>query len=130
MSTQNKQHEQERRRESQARARKPLSRKLLALLLSLALPLSGLAQEAAEPAPIQQVDRLELDSTAVTGNQELPRVLYIVPWKTSGIGELSGKPVNSLLDEVLAPIDREVFQRQVRYFEQIYGNESLAAAGE
>ncbi len=85
---------------------------------------------AAEPAPdaqterkaAGQLDRLQLDATAITGNQELPRVMYIVPWQESGIGELSGKPVNSLLDEVLAPIDREVFQREVRYFDQLYGN--------
>lgn len=74
------------------------------------------AKEAAD-----QLDRLQLDASAITGNQELPRVMAIVPWKESGIGELSGKPVNSLLDEVLAPIDREVFQRQVRYFDQLYG---------
>jgi len=69
-----------------------------------------------------QIDRLELDSSAITGNQELPRVMAIVPWKESGIGELSGKPVNSLLDEVLAPIDREVFRRQVNYYDQLYGS--------
>jgi len=70
-----------------------------------------------------QLDSLQLDSSAITGNQELPRVMVIVPWKESGIGELSGKPVNSLLDDVLSPIDREVFQRQVRYFDQLYGAE-------
>lgn len=70
----------------------------------------------------EQVDRLELDSSAITGNQELPRVMAIVPWKESGIGELSGKPVNSLLDEVLAPVDREVFRRQVGYYDQLYGS--------
>jgi hypothetical protein len=72
----------------------------------------------------EQLDRLDLDATSVTGNQELPKVLYIVPWKQSGIGELDGKPVDSLLDEALAPLDREVFQRQVRYFEQLYVNET------
>jgi hypothetical protein len=68
----------------------------------------------------EQLDRLDLDATSVTGNQELPKVLYIVPWQQSGIGEFTGKPVNSLLDEALAPLDREVFQRQVRYFEQLH----------
>ncbi|MBT8421758.1 MAG: hypothetical protein KJP03_01440 [Gammaproteobacteria bacterium] len=85
----------------------------VALLLCVGL---AQAQDAGS-----QLDRLELDSSAITGNQELPRVMVIVPWKESGIGELSGKPVNSLLDEVLSPIDREVFQRQVRYFDQLYG---------
>jgi len=71
-----------------------------------------------------QLDRLDLEATSVTGNQELPKVLYIVPWKESGIGDLTGKPVNSLLDEALAPLDREVFQRQVSYFEQLYVSET------
>lgn len=74
-----------------------------------------------------QLDRLDLDATSVTGNQELPRVLYILPWKESAIGDLTGKPVNSLLDEVLSPLDREVFQRQVKYFDQLHANETSHA---
>jgi hypothetical protein len=62
------------------------------------------------------VDRLELDTTQITGNRELPKVLYIVPWKRSDLGDLVGKPVNSLLDEVLTPVDRDVFQRENRYY--------------
>jgi len=65
--------------------------------------------------------RLQLDATAIRGNQELPKVLYIVPWKDPELGDLVGKPVNSLVDEVLAPVDREVFRRQIRYFDQLYG---------
>ncbi len=66
-------------------------------------------------------DQLDLDSTSIRGNQELPKVMYIVPWKESGSGELQGRPVNSLIDEVLAPLDRDVFRRQIRYFNQLYG---------
>lgn len=62
------------------------------------------------------VDRLELESTAITGNRELPKVLYIVPWKKSDLGDLLGRPASSLLDEVLAPVDRDVFRRQTEYF--------------
>jgi hypothetical protein len=46
-------------------------------------------------------------------------VLYIVPWKRSDLGDLVGKPVNSLLDEVLAPVDRDVFKRQNRYYDAL-----------
>ena len=42
--------------------------------------------------------------------------LPIVPWKRSDLGDLVGKPVNSLLDEVLTPVDRDVFQRENRYY--------------
>ena len=66
-------------------------------------------------------DRMELETTLIRGNQELPRVLYIVPWKDPSLGSLAGKPVNSLIDEVLAPLDRDVFLRQTKYFDQLYG---------
>ncbi len=69
------------------------------------------------------MDEIDLGRTEITGNQELPKVLYIVPWKKSDPGELMGKPVNSLLDEVLAPIDRSEFIRQVDYYDDLYGEE-------
>jgi len=61
-------------------------------------------------------DRLQLDTTIISGNRELPKVLYIVPWKKADIGELPSQPFNSLLDEVLAPVDRDVFRREVTYY--------------
>jgi len=69
------------------------------------------------------MDTIELGRTEITGNQELPKVLYIVPWKKSNPGNLMGKPVNTLLDEVLAPLDREEFIRQVEYYEDLNGDE-------
>ena len=66
------------------------------------------------------MDEIDLDRTEVTGNQALPKVLYIVPWKKSDPGNLTGKPVNTLLDEVLAPIDRSEFIRQVDYYDELY----------
>jgi len=69
----------------------------------------------------QVMDRLELGRTEITGNQELPKVLYIVPWQKSDPGDLMGRPVNTLLDEVLAPLDREEFIRQVGYYDDLYG---------
>src|SRR6202043_1774021 len=64
-------------------------------------------------------DRLELETTDITGNRELPKVLYIVPWKRSDLSDLAGKPPNSLLDEVLQPLDRDVFQRENRYYDAL-----------
>jgi hypothetical protein len=64
-------------------------------------------------------DHLQLDTTQITGNQELPKVLYIVPWKRSDLGDLLGKPANSLLDEVLEPVDRDVFKRENRYYDAL-----------
>jgi len=72
-------------------------------------------------------DRLDLDATQITGNRELPKVLYIVPWRSAEMGDLVGRPVNSLLDEVLEPVDRDVFRRQNRYFEALQPNEAVPA---
>jgi hypothetical protein len=73
-------------------------------------------------------DRLQLDTTDITGNRELPKVLYIVPWKRSDLGDLAGRPVNSLLDEVLQPLDRDVFRRENRYYDALKPGESAPKA--
>lgn len=71
----------------------------------------------------QVMDVMQLDRAEITGNQELPKVMYIVPWKKSDPGDLIGRPVNTLLDEVLAPLDREEFIRQVDYYDDLYGDD-------
>lgn len=77
------------------------------------------ATSAKQGGPKRVMDRIELDATQITGNRELPKVLYIVPWKASDLGDLMGRPANSLLDEVLAPVDREVFRRENRYYDAL-----------
>jgi hypothetical protein len=74
-------------------------------------------------------DSIQLDTTQITGNRELPKVLYIVPWKRSDLGDLVGKPVNSLLDEVLTPVDRDVFKRENRYYDALKPDGAKQAAG-
>jgi hypothetical protein len=74
------------------------------------------------------MDRIELESSAVTGNRELPKVLYIVPWKKADMGDLIGRPANSLIDEVLAPVDRDVFKRQLEYYSTLNGETAGAPA--
>jgi hypothetical protein len=64
-------------------------------------------------------DRADIDRTQIIGNRELPKVLYIVPWKKPVPGELAGRPVSSVLDETLAPLDRDVFRRQISYDAQV-----------
>jgi len=88
---------------------------------SLTKPVAAPAAKAgAAKAPAKKgPDRLNLEATDVTGNSELPKVLYIVPWKRSDLGDMVGRPVNSLLDEVLQPVDRDVFKRENRYYDAL-----------
>jgi len=71
---------------------------------------------AAAAAPAKSKDRIELDTTQISGNRELPKVMYVVPWRKADLGEFAGRPPNSLLDEALTPVDRDVFRRQNRYY--------------
>jgi len=98
-----------------------------------AVDTSAIAEEDETQTPVEDItrtttgnrvmDSMELSRTEITGNQELPKVLYIVPWQKSDPGDLMGKPVNSLLEEVLAPVDREEFIRQVGYHNDLYSEE-------
>ena len=83
--------------------------------------------EGAKKAGGKAEDHLQLDTTQITGNQELPKVLYIVPWKRSDLGDLLGRPANSLLDEVLEPVDRDVFRRENRYYDALKPDAGTAA---
>ena len=82
--------------------------------------------EHLEPAVsgYRAMDTLVLDRTSITGNSELPKILVIVPWKKSDLGDVVGRPVNSLLDEILSPVDRMVFQRHLRYYNDLYNPEA------
>ncbi len=73
-------------------------------------------------------DRIELEATQITGNRELPNVMYVVPWKKPDLGDFAGRPPKSLLDELLAPVDREVFQRQNRYFAALQPDAAASSA--
>jgi hypothetical protein len=58
--------------------------------------------------------KLELEATEITGARELPKVLYIVPWKNTE-PDPRPLPMRSLVDEALSPVDMNVFRRQVHY---------------
>jgi hypothetical protein len=90
---------------------------------------NGQGKSAARAAHGASPDRVELGTTDITGNRELPKVLYIVPWKRSDLGDLVGKPPNSLLDEVLQPIDRDVFLRENRYYDALQPDKAPRQAG-
>ena len=81
-------------------------------------------------APASKSDSvLSLGATDITGNKELPKVMVIVPWKDSmGAGGVI-KPTDSLMDEVLQPVDRGVFQRRIRYYGDLNAARETPAAG-
>jgi hypothetical protein len=102
------------------------------LLVGLILTLSGTAaasdkrpaaKNAAHNAPktseskqeAKTSDAKELSGISIVGNDEAPKSLYIVPWKGSEIGEATSMGME--LDERATPVDRDVFKRQLDFYE-------------
>jgi hypothetical protein len=52
---------------------------------------------------------------SILGNQEAPKSLVIVPWKSSEIGDSLG--FSALLDDSRKPVDRDVFMRELGYYQ-------------
>ena len=67
------------------------------------------AKEATNEGPMM------VSGMSILGNQEAPKSLVIVPWKSSEIGDALG--ISSMLDDSRQPIDREVFMRALSYYE-------------
>ena len=62
---------------------------------------------------------INLEGTTVVGNRELPKVLYIVPWQQSELPGTTELPLNQLINDALSPVERDVFQRQVKFHYQL-----------
>jgi hypothetical protein len=68
------------------------------------------ASPSANPA-----DAKALSGMSILGNQEAPKALVIVPWKSSQLGDTLGIAKN--LDDGRQPVDKDVFMRQLSYYE-------------
>ena len=93
-----------------------MHRKLILILCLVLLPaVSAMAQgDAPEPGPAE-AEAKELSGMSIVGNDEAPKSLYIVPWKSSEIGAEIG--LNRMLNESDVPVDRDVFMRQLAFYE-------------
>ena len=59
-------------------------------------------------------EKIEMEMTVFKGNRELPKVLYIVPWKRLADGNIKQELVlHSLFEDAFDPIEPEAFQRYV-----------------
>ena len=69
------------------------------------------ARPKEDPTPKEAPDL----GMSILGNQEAPKALVIVPWKTSEMGDAHG--ISTMLDDSRMPIDKEVFMRLLSYYE-------------
>src|SRR5687767_2278940 len=88
----------------------------------VAIALSGAATAMAQQAPAagqQQPaaaapETKSMSGMSILGNQETPKSLVIVPWKSSEIG--NGIGVSRALDTRIRAVDKDVFMRELKYY--------------
>jgi hypothetical protein len=76
------------------------------------------APEKTEAAPVKtesEKDDKVISGMSILGNQDAPKSLVIVPWKSSELGDSVG--ISTMLDDSRVPIDKEVFMRMLSYYE-------------
>ena len=73
------------------------------------------AKKAAKADAKAAADAKTLAGISILGNQEAPKSLVIVPWKGSEIGDMPG--LSRLLDDSVQPVDKDVFMRELSYYE-------------
>jgi hypothetical protein len=82
------------------------------LLATLVLVTCGVAAEESV---------LEMQGMSVVGNRELPKALYIVPWKAPApVDSEMGLSDSLLMHQPLSPLDRDEFRRSLRYYEALH----------
>ncbi len=96
-------------------------KKLLSLLLLLVMAPQVVAQETQEAAAVPNTPAQPRPSgeatihlqTTVTGNQEQPRVLYILPWQSPEASDIEFETLSSQYDEVFGHLEREELRRSL-----------------
>jgi len=84
----------------------------LCLVIVLLPAVMALAQDV---NPNEDSEAKELSGMSIVGNDEAPKSLYIVPWKSSEIGVETN--LDMLLNDGDGPVDRDVFMRQLEYYQ-------------
>jgi len=79
------------------------------------IPTEEAQPKTEEDAKLTSVPGSKALGMSILGNQEAPKALVIVPWKSSELG--NGPGVSTLLDDSRRPVDKEVFMRMLSYYE-------------
>jgi hypothetical protein len=77
-------------------------------------PASSPTSSQAPPQVAGAPETKSMSGMAILGNQEAPKSLVIVPWKSSEIG--NGIGVSRALDTRIRAVDKDVFMRELKYY--------------
>jgi len=88
---------------------------ILCLCVILFSAVVVLAKDVKDVNKAKESEAKELSGMSIVGNDEAPKSLYIVPWKSSEIGVETS--LNTMLNEGDVPVDRDVFKRQLEFYQ-------------
>jgi hypothetical protein len=71
--------------------------------------------QAATSEPTPAGGDVKMSGMAILGNEDAPKSLVIVPWKSSQLADMPS--VSRLLDSATQPVDKDVFLRELAYYE-------------
>jgi hypothetical protein len=101
--------------ESQAEAKKQAGQAEVAQAKTEAGPEEEPQAQTEQDPKLTSVPGGKALGMSILGNQEAPTSLVIVPWKSSEVGRATG--ISPMLDDSRQPVDKEVFMRELRYYE-------------
>ncbi len=69
----------------------------------------------ASQAGVQPGGDVKMSGMSILGNEDAPKSLVLVPWKSSQLSDMPS--VSRLLDSSTQPVDKDVFMRELSYYE-------------
>lgn len=87
------------------------------LLITTALLFTGANLSAQQPEVVEM-------SATVTGNQEQPKVIYIVPWKNADDDAILYQPLNGKTNSIFGHVERSEHLRELKFLDELSKDDS------
>ncbi len=78
----------------------------------------------------QESGIMTIEGARIRGDQEMPTVMYLVPWQPPAADTLTGQGENLMVSQDFAPLERYEFQRLVKYYQVFHRKQEEADLGE
>jgi Rieske Fe-S protein len=92
-----------------------MRRGLATLAIAALVASTSMAAEPPKSSASKPPETKEMSGISILGNQDAPKSLVIVPWKSSEIG--AGIDLANSMNGRATPLDKDVFARQLHYYE-------------
>ena len=101
-----------------------MKRKIFFCICMVLVPavLAAATEQELDDQKLGEQQTKQLSGMSIVGNDEAPKSLYIVPWKSSEIGIETS--LGMMLNKDAVPVDRDVFKRQLDFYEVSTANKS------